>query len=454
MVKCLLISKLDWIVKVIAILVIYSVVFFALKIIFSDIKKGDGKQGDLEKTSIYNKNSANQNEEANEAVYSPIIDRLIIIWKYIENNYRKYLKRKKASIDAENINKQKDKYYNKIIYSPISGKQHKFYHNRFFVHLILVLIVALGLIVFFITEFKFPINIITIIPALVSFYYLCRLHCYLSPFTSNVKALKRRLIYISKDNTNEGVVSPVEGTILYVKEDENSVEIKTSFGIIVFIEIKHVKKVEILVKEEDKISLGQKLFEFTKEEEITPEVVFYIGTNKPYKIKFMKKLNEGMVEQNRAVFLVACNISEESPILNDGDIISITSCVYADNEFSSKIVTADFGNCGCLMADDSNIGNLEKFLVVSQDNGTVALQSLENGKYVSTDLSNEGKIIAKSNEIDVCEKFVFIWNEQGAYSIIASANNKIVTADFKMKGFLVANSDCISTCEKFLIWKH
>jgi phosphotransferase system IIA component len=453
MVKALLISKLNWIVKVAAILVIYSVVFFALKIIFSDIKKGNKNQGDLENTFVYNKNLANKDEESHEAVYSPIIDKLIIMWRYIENNYKKYLKRKKSSIDTENINKQKDKYYNKIIYAPITGKQHKFYHNRLFMHLVLVLIITLALIVFFIIEFKFPIKLIMIIPAFIFFYYLCRLHCYLSPFTSNVKILKRRIIYVNEDNSEE-VVSPIQGIVTYVKEDENSVEIKTSFGIAIFIAIKNVKEVNILVNEEDKISLGQQLFQFTKENEKVPEVTFYVGTNKPYKIKFMKKLNYGMVKQNRAVFLVACNIGEEDPILRDGDVVSITSCIYGDNEFSSKIVAANFENCGFLMADSNNMGSWEKFLVVAQNNGTVALKALENGKYVSVDLENEAKLIAKGNDIDLSEKFVFIWHEQGAYSIIASANNKIVTTDFNMKGSLVASSDCISTCEKFLIWKH
>lgn len=520
--KYLLISKVSFIIKVIVIAIIYLTVFFALRIMFKDMKKSDeeqleredtfaysegehlerehtlsynqkeqvereytmgygqeersekeytmryGQEEQVEKeytlshdqeeqlekenTLNYNENLNNEKEEYHEVVYSPLIDKLIAIWKHVENIYNKQLKRKRAFIDARNINKPKNKYYNKIIYSPIGGKVYNSYYNHIFMNLVLVLIIALAFIILFILELKFPFKLMTIIPGAIFFLYLCKLYNYLSPFISHTKVLKRSLIYINEKNINEPVVSPVEGIISSLKE--NDIEIKTSFGINVFISIKHTKWIEMFVKEGDKITLGEKLFKFGVENEITPIVFFYTGSTKPYKIKSIKKLNYGIVKQNKALFLVTCIINENAPILNNGDIISLSSYAYGDNEYGSKIVTANFEKDGYLMANCNYIDNWGKFLVVSQDDGTVALKSLHNDKYVSANLNYGGKLIADGISIDTWEKFIFIGEDQGTYAIIASANNRIVSANFNVEGFLVANRDRISICERFLIWKH
>lgn len=412
----------------------------------------DGKE-QLEKENIpnYNQNSKDK-EEYHEAVYSPLIDRLIAIWKYIENIYNKQLKKKRAFVDAQNINKPKNKYYNKIIYSPISGKVYNSYYNHIFMNLVLVLIMALAFIILFLLELKFPFKLIAILPGAVIFLYLCKLYNYLSPFISRTKVLKRSLIYINEKNGNEPVVSPVEGVISSLKE--NDIEIKTSFGINVFIAIKHTKWIEMFVNEGDKISLGEKLFEFGAESEVTPIVFFYIGCNRPHKIKYIKRLNEGIVKQSKALFLVTCIINENAPILNNGDIISLSSYSYGDNEYGSKIVTANFEKDGYLMANCNWIDSWEKFLVVSQSDGTVALKSLHNDKYVSTNLNYGGKLTASGDNVDTSERFIFIGEEQGTYSIIALANNRVVSANFNVEGFLAANRDHISICERFFIWKH
>lgn len=504
----LLISKLDFIIKVIVITIIYLTVFFALRIMFKDMKKSDeeqlegedtlgysqgemperehaisysegeqleredtfsysqkgqsereytfsyaqGEQLEEENTLNYNENLCEEKEECHETVYSPLIDKIIGIWKYIENFYNEQLKRKRAFIDAQNINKPKNKYYNKIILSPISGKVYNSYYNHIFMNLALVLVIALTFSILFILELKFPFKLITVLPGAIFFLYLCKLYNYLSPFISRTKVLKRSLIYVNEKHVNEPVVSPVEGIIFSL--GENNIEIKTSYGINAFISIKHTKWIEMCVKEGDRINLGEKLFKFGVENETTPIVFFYIGVNKPYKIKFIKKINCSVVKQNKTLYLATCIINEGAPILNNGDIISLSSYAYGDNEYGSKIVTANYKNYGYLMANCNCMDNEEKFLVVSQEDGTVALKSLYNDKYVSANLNFDGKLIANGNNIGTSEKFVFIGENIGTYIIIASVNNRVVSANFNAEGFLVAKGDHISISERFLIWKH
>lgn len=494
MVKYLLMSKFSFIFKIIFIGIVYLIVFFALRIMFKDTRKSSKEQLEMDDESAFGKEettsfSKEGNQEFNgenttifsrehnfsemedinvskeedidaseeddrEIVYSPLIDRLIRIWEYIENIYIRQIKRKKIFEDTKSINREKKKYYNKIIYAPIGGKIYNSYYNYVFMNLILVLIITLILIILPIAELKFPLKLIVIIPGAVFFLYLCKLYNYLSPFISRTKVLKRHLIYINEDNINDPIVSPVKGIISSLKEHENNIEIKTFFGARIFISIKNIKSIEMFVKEGDKVSLGEKLFEFTVEEEKNPVVFFYIGSNRMHKIKTIKQLNYGIIRQNNPLFLAECSINEASQILKDGDIISLSSYVYGDNEYRSKVITVNTESGGCLMAHSDFMDNRERFLVVSENDGTVSLKALDNNKYVSVSLKEGGKLIADSIHINTQEKFIFIWQEQGAYAIVALANNKVVSSDFNVQGCLIANRDYISTAERFFIWKH
>ncbi|WP_242949628.1 fascin domain-containing protein [Clostridium pasteurianum] len=396
----------------------------------------------------------NSTEEQEEAVYSPLIDKLIGICEYVEGIYIKQLKKKKIISDTKNINREKRKYYNRIIYSPINGKIYNSYYNYVFMNLLLVLVITLIFTVLFTSELKFPFKLLSIIPAAVFFLYLCKLYNYLSPFISRIKVLRRHLIYINKENFKDPVISPVEGIISSLKEDENSIEIKTAFGIRLFISMKYIKSIEMLVKEGDKITLGEELFKFTVEGETNPVMFFYIGSNRSYKIKSIKQMNFEIIQQNDALFLAECSIYEASPILRDGEVISLSSYVYGDNEYSSKIVTVNGTNGQALMENSNAMGKEERFLVVGSKDGTVSLKSLKNTAYVGVNLSEKGKLSANSFEINNAEKFIFIWQEQGAYVIIALANNKVVSADINAEGTLMANHDYIGAAERFYIWKH
>ncbi|WP_242834263.1 glycoside hydrolase [Clostridium pasteurianum] len=486
-------SKFSFIFKIIFIGIVYLIVFFALRIMFKDTRKNSKEQLEVndepafsreetasfskegnesfngENTTIFSRehnfsemadiNASKEDidaseEENREIVYSPLIDKLIRIWEYIENIYTRQVKRKKVFQDTKSINREKKKYYNKIIYAPIGGKIYNSYYNYVFMNLLLVLIITLALSVLLIVELKFPLKLIMIIPGAVFFLYLCKLYNYLSPFISRTKVLKRHLIYINEENKNDPIVSPVKGIVSSLKENENNIEIKTFFGVRIFISIKNIKSIEMFVKEGDKVSLGEKLFEFDAEEEINPVVFFYIGSSRMYKIKNIKQLNCGVIRQNKALFLAKCSINEASPILKDGDIISLSSCVYGDNEYSSKVVTVNAENGGHLMAHSNFMNNRERFLVVSENDGAVSLKSLDNNKYVSVNLKEDGKLIADSIHINTYEKFIFIWQDQGAYAIVALANNRVVSASFNAEGCLMANRDYISTAERFFIWKH
>lgn len=482
-----LVSEFSLILKIIFIAAVYFIVFFSLRIMFKDTRRSNKEQQkayngpdfdeedtaashredtiitDREKnTGIFHKkyNESDDNyynnsmEEQEEAVYSPLIDKLIGVCEYVEGIYIKQLKRNKIISDSKNINREKRKYYNRIIYSPIDGKIYNSYYNYVFMNLLLILIITLIFTVLFAEELKFPFKLISIIPGAVFFLYLCKLYNYLSPFISRIKVLRRHLIYINKENLSNLVISPVDGTISSLKENENNIEIKTSFGIRLFIAMKYIKSIDMFVKEGDKVALGDELFKFTTEEKTNPVMFFYIGSNRSYKIKSIRQMNFGIIEQNNSLFLAECSIYEASPILKDGEVISLSSYVYGDNEYSSRIVTVKSNSNQTLMENSNVMGKEERFLVISGNDGTVSLKSLQSGRYVGVNLKEKGKLSANSFEISNSEKFIFIWQEQGAYAIIALANNKVISADLNAEGTLIANHDYISTAERFFIWKH
>lgn len=485
----MLISNLNLIVKVIFIGVVYLILMFSLRIMFKDTRKTNkSHEGvyegpnfheddtiipNMENTTIIEHEDDNTRifhkdygeskddyyehytEEQEEAVYSPLIDKLISIWERMESIYIGQIKRKKIVSDIKSINREKRKCYNRIIYSPIEGKIYNSYYNYVFMNLILMLLVTLIFILLFLIELQFPFKLLGIIPGAVFFLYMCKMYNYLSPFISRIKVLRRHIIYINKENISNYVISPVEGVISALKEDENSIEIKTSFGIRIFIAVKYIKSIEMCVDEGDKVSLGEELFKITLDEQKSnPVMFFYIGSNRSYKISNIRQINNGWINTRKALFVTECSINETSHILKNGEVISLSSYSYGDNEYSGKIVAVNSHEHGGLVENSNYMGREERFLVIVNSDSTISLKSLYTDKYVRVDVDRKGRLLADSIEISKAEKFIFIWHDPKAYSMISLSNNKIVSGDINSEGELYANKDYISIAEKFFVWKH
>ncbi|WP_435164092.1 cellulase family glycosylhydrolase [Paenibacillus glycanilyticus] len=111
-------------------------------------------------------------------------------------------------------------------------------------------------------------------------------------------------------------------------------------------------------------------------------------------------------------------------------------------------VTAENTGDSPLVANRTSVGTWEKFIVVTNADGTVSFLSLANNKYVSADLNNNGRLIAQAQGIAAWEKFTKSTNADGTVSFKSVANNKYVSADLNL-GMLIANRDSVSGWEAF-----
>ncbi|WP_433652496.1 S8 family serine peptidase [Micromonospora zamorensis] len=120
---------------------------------------------------------------------------------------------------------------------------------------------------------------------------------------------------------------------------------------------------------------------------------------------------------------------------------------------NGKTVTVGQGGTQPLMASQapSQIGDLEKFTIVSAGTGYIAFSSWANGKYVSATSGGAGSLIANASAITDAERFQVVMQGDGTATLIAKVNGKYVTVPSGGASPLVASSTTVGTAEKF-IW--
>ncbi|MET8356262.1 S8 family serine peptidase [Micromonospora sp. NPDC005171] len=120
---------------------------------------------------------------------------------------------------------------------------------------------------------------------------------------------------------------------------------------------------------------------------------------------------------------------------------------------NGKTVTVGTGGTQPLKASQapSQIGDLEKFTIVSAGTGYIAFSSWANGKYVSATSGGAGSLIANASAITDAERFQVVMQGDGTTTLIAKVNGKYVTVPSGGASPLVASSTTVGTAEKF-IW--
>lgn len=120
---------------------------------------------------------------------------------------------------------------------------------------------------------------------------------------------------------------------------------------------------------------------------------------------------------------------------------------------NGKNVSVGSGGTQPLTANQppAQMGDLEKFTVVSAGTDYIALGSWANGKYVTATSSGAGSLIANSSTITDAQRFQVVMNGDGTVTLIAKVNGKYVTAPSGGTQPLIANATTIGGAEKF-IW--
>lgn len=96
---------------------------------------------------------------------------------------------------------------------------------------------------------------------------------------------------------------------------------------------------------------------------------------------------------------------------------------------NNNYVSADNAGGSPLIANRTAVGTWEKFIIVTNADGTVSFLSMANNKYVTADINQGGKLIAEAQGINSWEKFTKVTNADGTVSFQAKANNQYVSTD-------------------------
>jgi hypothetical protein len=126
-----------------------------------------------------------------------------------------------------------------------------------------------------------------------------------------------------------------------------------------------------------------------------------------------------------------------------GSTISLTA--RADGQY----VTAENGGASPLVANRAVVGPWERFQLVDQGYGFVAIKALVNGDYVSAENGGASALIANRTAVGKWETFYYIDLGNRHFALRALANNKYVTAENGGASALIANRTTIGPWEIF-----
>ena len=128
---------------------------------------------------------------------------------------------------------------------------------------------------------------------------------------------------------------------------------------------------------------------------------------------------------------------------------------YFTSVANGGVVCAENGGNDSLIANRSSCGGAWESLKIENNNdGTVSLKSIANGKYVCAVIDEQSQLLPRSNSASTWEKFKVEKIKDGEYALKACANDKYVKADLDNGGKLAATSDSVAGAwEAFKITK-
>ena len=140
------------------------------------------------------------------------------------------------------------------------------------------------------------------------------------------------------------------------------------------------------------------------------------------------------------------NDKTSSIIIEKVDRVNFNNAdTYITSIANGKVVCAENGGSDTIVANRSSCGGAwESFQIVTNDEGTVSLISVSNGKYVCAVIDEKCQLLPRSDSIGTWEKFIIEKISDGEYALYSIANGKYVQADLNDGGKLYAISDIVA----------
>ena len=121
------------------------------------------------------------------------------------------------------------------------------------------------------------------------------------------------------------------------------------------------------------------------------------------------------------------------------------SNAYITSIANGQVVCAENGGIETIVANRSSCGGAwETFQIVNNDDGTVSLRSVSNGKYVCAVIDEKNQLLPRSGSIGTWEKFIIEKISDGEYALYSLANGKYVQANLNDGGKLFATSETVA----------
>ena len=140
------------------------------------------------------------------------------------------------------------------------------------------------------------------------------------------------------------------------------------------------------------------------------------------------------------------NDKTSSIIIEKVDRVNFNNAdTYITSIANGKVVCAENGGSDAIVANRSSCGGAwESFQIVTNDDGTVSLRSVSNGKYVCAVIDEKCQLLPRSDSIGTWEKFIIEKISDGEYALYSIANGKYVQANLNDGGKLYAISDNVA----------
>ena len=121
------------------------------------------------------------------------------------------------------------------------------------------------------------------------------------------------------------------------------------------------------------------------------------------------------------------------------------SNAYITSIANGQVVCAENGGSETIVANRSSCGGAwETFQIVNNNDGTVSLKSIANGKYVCAVIDENNQLLPRSESVGTCEKFIIEKISDGEYALYSLANGKYVQANLNDGGKLFATSETVA----------
>ena len=121
------------------------------------------------------------------------------------------------------------------------------------------------------------------------------------------------------------------------------------------------------------------------------------------------------------------------------------SNAYITSIANGQVVCAENGGSETIVANRSSCGGAwETFQIVNNNDGTVSLKSIANGKYVCAVIDENNQLLPRSERVGTWEKFIIEKISNGEYALYSLANGKYVQANLNDGGKLFATSETVA----------